>query len=105
VNESDWIELRCPATAHPPPERRWSWEAVRIDPSTPGGSGDRAISEKTKPTSGEAQQLDQVLHMDLPKNGSLVIRKVTPAHTGAYECHVSNMAGDDRIQYSLKANN
>jgi hypothetical protein len=82
-NESEWLELKCPATAFPPPERQWSWEGVQID------AGDH---------SGTAAPPG----LELPANGSLLIRKLSPAHAGTYECHVSNMAGDDRIQYSLK---
>lgn len=56
-----------------------------------------APSARTTPPPG------QFVHIELAQNGSLVISKVALIHAGTYECHVSNMAGDDRIQYSLKA--
>uniref|UniRef100_A0A915CRG5 Ig-like domain-containing protein n=1 Tax=Ditylenchus dipsaci TaxID=166011 RepID=A0A915CRG5_9BILA len=39
--------------------------------------------------------------MELQENGSLVISRVQANHAGLYECHVSNLAGDDSITYSL----
>lgn len=100
ANESDWLELRCPAVAHPPPEREWRWEGIRIDgtddgTTARGGGGDIGVAKPTAPAG-------QFVHMGMSVNGSLIIQKVSPMHAGAYECHVSNMAGDDRIQYSLK---
>ncbi|KAL3078999.1 hypothetical protein niasHS_014781 [Heterodera schachtii] len=88
VNQSDWLELRCPATAHPPPKRRWSWNGQRID--------SRADANGAVTPSGLLAQFE------MPSNGSLIIRRVALAHAGTFECHVSNVAGEDRIHYSLK---
>uniref|UniRef100_A0A914H3L7 Ig-like domain-containing protein n=1 Tax=Globodera rostochiensis TaxID=31243 RepID=A0A914H3L7_GLORO len=90
ANESDWLELRCPATAHPPPKRRWNWNGLRID-----------LRDGERGAAGAAPSGHSV-HLEMPSNGSLVIRRVALAHAGAYECHVSNMAGEDRLHYSLK---
>lgn len=104
ANESDWLELKCPAIAHPPPQRQWSWEGIEIDGGNKNSDHNDEFGNSVEhsavawTTSNPAQ----FVQMELPTNGSLIIRKVAPAHAGSYECHVSNMAGDDRIQYSLK---
>ena len=71
--------LPCPARATPPPTRVWLYDGERIEV---GSESDR-IAEVTS-------------------DGSLIIKSVRLDHEGTYECHVSNLAGEDSVAYNLK---
>ncbi|KAK0404397.1 hypothetical protein QR680_017438 [Steinernema hermaphroditum] len=76
VNET--AVLPCPANAHPPPRRVWSYEGQRIYRATHLGS--------------------RVQHTP---EGVFVLEGVQIKHSGTYVCHVSNLAGSDNITYHL----
>uniref|UniRef100_A0A0K0E047 Hemicentin-1 n=1 Tax=Strongyloides stercoralis TaxID=6248 RepID=A0A0K0E047_STRER len=75
---NDTFNLPCSANANPPPKRSWKFEGNGIYEGTING-GTISIHE----------------------NGSLIIDKVQLMHSGIYECHVSNIVGEDSIRYQL----
>uniref|UniRef100_A0A0N5BTT3 Hemicentin-1 n=1 Tax=Strongyloides papillosus TaxID=174720 RepID=A0A0N5BTT3_STREA len=75
---NDTVDLPCSANANPPPKRNWKFEGIGVYEGVVNG-GTTSIE----------------------KNGSLVIDKVQLIHSGIYECHVSNIVGEDSIRYQL----
>uniref|UniRef100_A0AC35G417 Ig-like domain-containing protein n=1 Tax=Panagrolaimus sp. PS1159 TaxID=55785 RepID=A0AC35G417_9BILA len=82
VTMNETAVLPCPARATPPPERTWLYERERIE-----------LSPETKNIA------------EMAPNGSLLLKNVKTEHEGFYTCHVSNLAGEDEIIYSLKVQN
>uniref|UniRef100_A0AC34FXM2 Ig-like domain-containing protein n=1 Tax=Panagrolaimus sp. ES5 TaxID=591445 RepID=A0AC34FXM2_9BILA len=82
VTMNETAILPCPARASPPPERTWLYERDRIE-----------LSPETKHIA------------EMAPNGSLLLKNVMTEHEGFYTCHVSNLAGEDEIIYSLKVQN
>ncbi|KAI6240753.1 EGF-like domain-containing protein [Aphelenchoides fujianensis] len=78
VNQT--VRLECPARASPPPQRRWSYEGTPLF----------------------ARSFDSTRIAELDNDGALVIRQVQLTHAGSYECHVSNLAGEDSATYMLE---
>ncbi|CAJ0582924.1 unnamed protein product, partial [Mesorhabditis spiculigera] len=74
------INLPCPADTNPPPNRVWEFDGERIL------DGDDFF--------GSSVQINT--------DGSLFIGHVSPEHVGRFTCHVSNLAGDDKLEYDLK---
>uniref|UniRef100_A0A914ZAD9 Ig-like domain-containing protein n=1 Tax=Panagrolaimus superbus TaxID=310955 RepID=A0A914ZAD9_9BILA len=82
VTMNETAVLPCPARASPPPERTWLYERNRIE-----------LLPETKNIA------------EMAPNGSLLLKNVMTEHEGFYTCHVSNLAGEDEIIYSLKVQN
>ncbi|GMT31155.1 hypothetical protein PFISCL1PPCAC_22452 [Pristionchus fissidentatus] len=79
LNES--LVLECPARAHPPPERIWTYEGMKIDENNFFGQ-----------------------KVEITEDGTLKIPKALMNIAGHFMCHVSNLAGEDYISYDLRVN-
>ncbi|KAE9555394.1 hypothetical protein FO519_001406 [Halicephalobus sp. NKZ332] len=78
-NVNETAVLPCPARATPLPTRVWLYDGERI--------------EVSPETNGVAE---------VTSDGSLIIKSVRLDHEGTYECHVSNLAGEDSVAYNFK---
>lgn len=84
VNENASIELPCPVVvAFPPPTRTWRYERREL------------FSQSNQHQKQEHEEYK------LAENGSLLLVHAKTQHAGIYECHVSNIAGDARIQFVI----
>ncbi|GMT05475.1 hypothetical protein PENTCL1PPCAC_27649, partial [Pristionchus entomophagus] len=81
ANINTSLSLECPARAHPPPERIWTYEGVKIDPNNFFGQ-----------------------KLEITENGTLNIPNALMNIAGHFMCHVSNLAGEDYISYDLRVN-
>ncbi|CAB3399927.1 unnamed protein product [Caenorhabditis bovis] len=70
------IVLECPAQALPPPERVWTYEGEKID--------------------------SQLIPHTIRDDGALVLHNMKLENTGMFTCHVSNLAGEDSLHYTVK---
>ncbi|CAI5454959.1 unnamed protein product [Caenorhabditis angaria] len=73
LNET--IVLECPAQAHPPPVRIWTYEGEKID--------------------------TLLIPHTIRSDGALVLEKMQVEHTGVFTCQVSNLAGEDSLVYTV----
>uniref|UniRef100_A0A0N4ZRH6 Hemicentin-1 n=1 Tax=Parastrongyloides trichosuri TaxID=131310 RepID=A0A0N4ZRH6_PARTI len=79
VAVNDIVNLPCSANANPPPKRVWKFEGNNIYETTVNGGT-----------------------LSIQKDGNLTINSVQLIHSGIYECHVSNIVGEDSIRYQLE---
>uniref|UniRef100_A0A7E4ZRG5 Immunoglobulin I-set domain protein n=1 Tax=Panagrellus redivivus TaxID=6233 RepID=A0A7E4ZRG5_PANRE len=79
VKVNDTAILPCPARATPPPLRTWMYEGERIE------------------LPPEAAHI-----VEVRDDGALVLKAAQLEHEGIYECHVSNLAGEDSVIYQLR---
>uniref|UniRef100_A0A0M3IPD8 Immunoglobulin I-set domain protein n=1 Tax=Ascaris lumbricoides TaxID=6252 RepID=A0A0M3IPD8_ASCLU len=107
--EGDRIELRCFASANPPPVITWSRKGLAITDDTPGmhvtDDGTLVIESVenddgghyTCKASNAAGDVDKIIRLSVI-NGTLVIESVENDDGGHYTCKASNAAGDvDKI--------
>lgn len=91
VHVNDSVTLPCPATALPPPTRIWSYEGQKLE--------NLGLSINVSFALFVVNHF--LLQYRIDSNGSLILPVVELDYTGTYTCLVSNLAGDDSINYSL----